>query len=174
MITSVIHILRSLLPTYWSLWWAMKTLSQGVNNLLKITPMLTENWQAKQLCFTLIMLRLEFRQAWARKAKTMTFPFQPFVPLNSRCHSARLYLCTVLLHWDRENCLDFFFFWIIIWDWCWSNLLALKAFLQGHRSVSNAGRSEDVRFQNQEVLAATTAWRSESDPNLSLAWALGA
>lgn len=116
MITSVIHILRSLLPTYWSLWWAMKTLSQGVNNLLKITPMLTENWQAKQLCFTLIMLRLEFRQAWARKAKTMTFPFQPFVPLNSRCHSARLYLCTVLLHWDRENCLDFFFFFFGSWS----------------------------------------------------------
>lgn len=94
------------------------------------------------------------------------------LPISAFCSSEQqMSFCkTVFMHCFvalRQRELSwFFFFWIIIWDWCWSNLLALKAFLQGHRSVSNAGRSEDVRFQNQEVLAATTAWRSESDPNL--------
>lgn len=64
---------------------------------------------------------------------------------------------------DRENCL---FFKIIIWDWWWNKIQVLKALLRGCKSASNTGRAEDVRFQNQAALAATTAWQFEWDPNL--------
>lgn len=61
--------------------------------------------------------------------------------------------CSFALKTERTA---FFFLWIIIWNWFWNKTLALKPLLWGHRIASNTGRAEDVRFQNQAALAATT------------------
>lgn len=113
------------------------------------------------------MLRLEFRQAQIREAKMTTFSVLPFVPLNSRCHFTRLYLCTVLLRWGQRE-LSFYLF--IYLDHSLGLVLerfaSLQSFPKGRRSASSMGRSQDVRFQNQAFLAATTAWWFELGPNL--------
>lgn len=103
------------------------------------------------------------QESISKKSQNVDLPSSAFCSSEwqmSFCKTVFLH-CFVAL---RAKRIVFFFFMIIL-DWCWRKTLVLKALLQGHKSASNTRGSEDVMFQNQAALAATTVCQCEWDPN---------